>query len=274
MNHYTPNTSAFASLHPMIPTAPALGGIATHSELSMAAGAFPFLLGRVRACDSVLSGAAGVGIFCLLDWRVEGVESDAAAVALGLLLSLGTAAAFRLRVVGAVVEDGSAVSIAVAVAFEEEVVVVVADPVAAGTPDDREAWATWRAEDLVILGDMSVNTLVRTVGRCAFGGWIELDKAGQAAFPPAVCVRGSRGEAKGERCRQPSQGVVEMEMCRSGQARLQVWQGASWRPNRRRCQVTSTGGRVGGGREEKKKWPRRACGRKKWNGARRGNEHR
>lgn len=64
-------------------------------------------------------------------------------MALGLLLSLGTAAAFRLRVDGAVVEDGSGRSTGVGLALKGLVV--------AGWPDDREAWATWRAEDLVIL---------------------------------------------------------------------------------------------------------------------------
>lgn len=121
----------------------------------MAAGAFPFLLSRGRDCDSVFSGGAAAGIFCLLDWRVEVAGSEAVPVALGLLVSLGTAAAFRLRVDDAVVEDGSVVLTTAEVAFGRAVV--------AGKPAGREAWATWRAEDLVILGDMSVNAVVQTV---------------------------------------------------------------------------------------------------------------
>ena len=110
----------------------------------MAAGAFPFLLGREGATVSAPEG----GIFCLLDWRVDDCEeSNAAEREPGLLFSVETAAAaFRLRVEGAegvVVGAGSAVSLAEGVPLVEGVV--------AGRPDERDAW---RAEDLVILEDI------------------------------------------------------------------------------------------------------------------------
>lgn len=127
------------------------------------------------------------------------VDSEAAVAAPGLLLSLGTAAAFRLRVVGAVVVGGSAVSIAEE-AFECEVAA------AAGTPDGREAWATWRAVDRVILGDMSVNLRVQTAGRvvCREDG---LNREGQAA---SGCRRNKANGAG-----SLAEAVVQMEMCRS-----------------------------------------------------------
>lgn len=190
-----------------------------------------------------------------------------------LLLSLGTAAAFRLRVVGAVVEEGSAVSIAEE-AFECEVV-------AAGTPDGREAWATWRAVDRVILGDMSVNARVQTAGRvCAWEGGLKSGRSSSLGLEAWFAKQGKRR-------RQPSRGrgadenVPVADGVRGlrgsgGLARPQDRRSA--RPSGSGSQVTSNRPhwreRVGGGRDEKKKWPRRACGRKKWNGARRGNEHR
>lgn len=123
----------------------------------MAAGAFPFRFDRERAGEFVEGGSATVGIFCLLDCRVEDPDSEDAEVMLvllGLLSSL--AAAFRFRLVGVVMGGNSAPSV-------EEVTFVEA--VGAGTPDERDAWATWRADDLVILGDMSVNLADQDIGR-------------------------------------------------------------------------------------------------------------
>jgi len=108
----------------------------------MAAGALPFLFDRERVGEGA-EGGATVGIFCLLDCRVEDPDSEEVEVVvlLGLLSSLGTAA-FRFRLVGVVVEGGSAPSL-------EEV--AFGKAAEADAPDERDAWATWRADDLVIL---------------------------------------------------------------------------------------------------------------------------
>jgi hypothetical protein len=113
----------------------------------MAAGALPFLFDRERVGEGA-EGGATVGIFCLLDCRVEDPDSEEVEVVvlLGLLSSLGKAA-FRFRLVGVVVEGGSAPSL-------EEV--AFGKAAGADAPDERDAWATWRADDLVILADMSM----------------------------------------------------------------------------------------------------------------------
>lgn len=115
----------------------------------MTTGAFPFLFGLEAAAGIVLDGAGVGGIFCLFDCLVEDPGSEFV-VALGLLVSFDPAA-FRLRVEGVVVGGGSAMLLVGEEAFAE------AGAVGAGKPGERVAWATWRAEDLVILGDMSVN---------------------------------------------------------------------------------------------------------------------